>query len=85
MNEFIMAGLFLTVLVIYIGVMLFIAVIFERSIGIDATLIIAPHVLFTIICALFAVGGVPYVIMTWLIIFGAMLGYALYIELTDKK
>ena len=80
MNEFIIAGLFMTALIIYIGVMLFVSITFERSTGIDATLIMAPHALFTVICTLFVIGGVPYIITGWLIVFGAMLGYALYIE-----
>ena len=80
MNEFIMAGLFFTALIIYIGVVMFIASTFERSMGIESVLMATSHILFTMICALFAIGGVPYIITGWLIIFGAMLGYALYIE-----
>jgi len=80
MNDFIIAGITVSVIVIYVVILLFIAFKINDKTNIDPLITVYSHIPFTIICTLFVLGGIPYIITLWLIILGILLSYATYIE-----
>lgn len=81
MNEFIITGISLTGIILYVIITLFIGFTYEDTNFIPNILIFfIIHTLFTIICLFFILGGIPYIIMGWLIIYFIMLLYAIYLH-----
>jgi len=83
MNDYVFAGIFMTAVIIYVAILLYIAFKIDDKHDIEPLLWIYGHIIFTLICILFILGEVPYIITTWLVVFGGMLSYALYLDVKD--
>ena len=84
MNDFIIAGIATSVIVLYIIALLYAAFQMDDHDKFNGPIIIYGHIIFTLICLLFVLGGVPYIITLWLISFGVILGYGLYLDFNDR-
>ena len=84
MNDFIIAGIATSVIVLYIIALLYAALEIDDHDRFNGIVIIYGHIIFTLICLLFVLGGVPYIITLWLISFGVILGYGLYLDFNDR-
>jgi len=81
MNEFVLAGIGIFGLVAYAMVSIYIAVRLEDVLDQSALGLLMLHALLTIGSGLLIIGGVPYVIMIWLITYGALLAWAIYLDI----
>jgi len=80
MNDFVLAGIAMTAIVIYMFSMIALYMKIGSTFEYDEVVWIYTDIIVTLICVLFVLGGVPYIIMGWLISRAVLVGVAVYAE-----